>query len=511
MDGDGWLDLYVANLGDDDFRTFATAHHPGHYNLLFRNNGDLTFTEVSGDAGVRGGQIVMRNPNGTPILFEDPSTGNLFEGWDPTDEDDQGNQVGEPTAQTHAVTLFDYDDDGDQDLWVASDGDRLRVYRNDSIPGSIRFTDVSHAMGVDKVGSWMGFAVGDYDGDADLDVFVTNVGFHPITRELRIEPSGSCEYHMRFAWGTCYHALIRNQGVRDLSDYGTIGSFVDAAPSTHVVPSPLIPPASLEPANVIAEYELPSGLAAYDFGFGTTFFDYDNDGDQDLYWLGSTLSAGEGDRGSVFPSAGRLLRGDGRGSFEDITARARVLDIARVDYSVLDPADPNFDAIAQRIDPKFHENGKGVAHGDLNGDGYVDLIGTNSTSRLPQREAGRGPDQEVTQGPIFLWLNGGGDNNWLTLRLRGRMAIDGTGSNADGIGARVYLRSGDVSGGSTVQVQEVRAGSSYLSMDSVELEFGLGRGIVAEEIVIFWPSGRTQTLVGVEANQVLEVIEPPAE
>jgi hypothetical protein len=59
-----------------------------------------------------------------------------------------------------------------------------------------------------------------------------------------------------------------------------------------------------------------------------------------------------------------------------------------------------------------------------------------------------------------------------------------------------------------VQVQEVRAGSSYLSMDSLDLEFGLGRASLVDEIVIFWPSGVRQELSEVDVNQVLEIVEP---
>lgn len=102
-----------------------------------------------------------------------------------------------------------------------------------------------------------------------------------------------------------------------------------------------------------------------------------------------------------------------------------------------------------------------------------------------------------------MWMNPGGNNRWIALRLKGRMAIDGTGSNADGIGARVYI-----SAGGKTQVQEVRAGSSYLSMDSVELEFGLGRANNVDWVEVFWPSGRTQKLEDVAANQVLEILEP---
>ena len=89
------------------------------------------------------------------------------------------------------------------------------------------------------------------------------------------------------------------------------------------------------------------------------------------------------------------------------------------------------------------------------------------------------------------------------------MAVDGAGSNADGIGARVYLTAAPAEDSEpVVQVREVQAGSSYLSMDSIELEFGLGSASKVEEVNIFWPSGRTQTLTELDVNQVLKVTEP---
>ena len=116
---------------------------------------------------------------------------------------------------------------------------------------------------------------------------------------------------------------------------------------------------------------------------------------------------------------------------------------------------------------------------------------------------------EWLRGPIFLWMNGGGETHWVTLRLTGRTAIDGTGSNADGIGARVYAKT--TPRGQTeplIQVQEVRAGSSYLSMDSIDLEFGVGAAMVIEEITILWPSGRKQVLNDISVDQVIAMTEP---
>ena len=499
VNNDGWLDIFVGNLMDQDFRHFEDLNHPGHYNRLFINRGDLTFNDVTESAGVQGPQILMQHPDGSPVSYRHDETGDEYVGYDPATTDSQGNRVGEPTGQTHAALFFDYDDDGDQDLWVANDADRLHLYRNDSDSSSVRFTPVARSMGIDKVGAWMGFAVGDIDGDADLDVFVTNVGFHTLIQPPRQVPRGTCEYFGRFATGTCSHFLLSN---------GDGGKYIDVANSTIVEPSPWFPPLSLDPMTIHPGHQVPTGIAAYDFGFGATFFDYENDGDQDLYWFGSTMGRGGGPDGHIFPAAGRMMRGNNTGTFEDITVRARLLDITHVSYDGLED-DPltrtNPEALkARRIDRQLHENGKGLAHGDLNGDGFVDLIATNSSGDIYIPGLPGGPPATAARtGPLFVWINGHNANNWVTLRLKGRMAIDGTGSNADGIGARVYLTTGG-----RMQVQEVRAGSSYLSMDSVELEFGLGDNDLVGEIKIIWPSGRSQSIKDVDANQVLTVTEP---
>jgi hypothetical protein len=242
-----------------------------------------------------------------------------------------------------------------------------------------------------------------------------------------------------------------------------------------------------------------------DLSNGGCAADYDNDGDQDLYWMGSTSGRGDGPGGQVFPAAGRMLEGFGDGSFRDITIEAQLLDILGVDYSERGPDDPRNSLNARKMNPKYHENGKGLAHGDLNGDGFVDLIGTNSSG--PVWEGVIGTMTHV-DGPLFVWMNSGKHNNWINIRLRGRMAVDGTGTNADGIGARVFVKTQVEGEEPLLQIKEVRAGSSYISMDSLDLEFGIGRASMVERIVVLWPSGRRQVLEDVSADQSILIVEP---
>lgn len=463
VNNDGLNDLYVANREDlDSFHVDNPSQ--GNLNVMYLNKGELKFDEVAKEAGV----------------------------------------MGELTV-TWAVLFYDFDDDMDVDLWTAEDGGRLKVYRNDSTQTQVKFVPVERAMGIDKVGSWMGFALGDYDGDSDLDVFVTNIGYHPRLRPPPFDDSADCASVQRYEWGTCDHFLLKNGGLKYSPGFGVLGSYSDVAYSIVVEPSRLLPPLSLDPTRILNSWQVPTGLAAYDFGFGAVFFDMENDGDEDLYWLGSALGRGESRLGPAFPSAGRMLRNMYRGDYQDVTVETQLLAIEGVDYGVTDRKDPRFDADLQRISFKYHENGKGVASGDLNGDGYMDLIGTNGSGEYldPQGET-------ITKGgPIFVWINPGGERSWINLRLEGGGSSGGGLTNRDAIGARIYVTA-DIDGKDDLvtQVSEVMASSSFLSMSSLDQHFGLGIASKVDKVEVIWPSGVSQTIYDIPLNTTTLIAEP---
>jgi uncharacterized membrane protein YraQ (UPF0718 family) len=501
IDNDGWLDLYVGNRADQDFVRFDTSRHHGHYNTFFHNNGDLTFSDFTEEAGLKSPQIRMRDLDGNPITFPQPN-GAPFEGFDISVVDGAGNVVGDPAGQTWATAMFDHDSDGDLDLWIGDDGDRLKVYRNDSADDTILFTPIAEQLGIDQIGQWMGFAIGDYDGDGDLDVFVTNMGFQPLSRPRPAAPSADCAYYHSTNSGTCFHALIENR-VNEGSDSNRHGAFHFVTSQTSVVPSSLLPPASFGEEFQASDDSSISGIEAYEFGFGTAFFDMDNDADQDLYWLGSLGSRGEGPSGDVGTGFGRMLQNTGDASFRDITVESRTIDALAVDYSILDPHHHDFSASKQRLGPEYHENGKGVAVGDLNADGFIDVIGTNSNGETFNHDG----EQEIASGPLFVWMNGGGDNNWVGFKLRGRMQVDGTGSNADAIGAKITVSHISDSQEVITQTSEILGSSSFLSMSSLDSHFGVG-GADSVGVTVEWPSGRTATIENLSVNRRYEITEP---
>ncbi len=384
-DRDGLLDLYVT--GYVKYRHLADQRETLQYdveqpaginpssfeperNLLYRNNGNGTFTEVAARAGVSG---------------------------------DMGRSLGAVWA--------DFDDDGWPDLYVANDVSDNVLYWNRR-DGTFR--DISLAARVADYRGAMGLAVGDWDGDEDLDIFIT----HWIAQE---------------------NALYSNLR----SQLGARASYARAP---------------LQFMDEADRYGL--GQIALDYvGWGTSFFDYDNDGRLDLFVVnGSTLQQQDDPR-LLVPMTDQLFwnRGPDDGFYDVSSVSGEFFGRAYV--------------------------GRGAAFGDYDNDGDVDVFVVNNG------------------GPGVLLRNDGGNRRrWLMVKL------EGTQSNRSAVGARLRL----VAGG-TVQIREIGAQTSYLSHNSLVEHFGLGTVRAADTLEIRWPSGLRQIVLRPLANQILQVSEGAAD
>lgn len=364
--------------------------------------------------------------------------GGLQSGFSP----DTANQMFNPG--TFVIHLSDVDNDGRLDMFYLHDipGGIDYLHNDGNMTFSFRQQDI-----LNKHGGWMGIAGGDYDGDADIDYFITNVGCDFTTS---IVPNTVGSAHLQ-PNGTFYHKLLRNDA----------GVLSDVTAATSVVPSGPLPP-----ENAIGG----GGLAGTEFGFGTVWMDTDNRGVLDLYWTGDLITFIQA--GIIFNShgVGRFLENSGNGSFVDKTAERALFNIQ--------PDRPL--AFGQQ------DAARAVVAMDVNGDLNEDLIVTNSTVYGPPNSKHR------------LFLNPGvpGQHS-LTVRLQG------TTSNRFGIGARITATANGRS-----QAREVLTTVSAFSAVQPQAHFGFGASTLVDQVHVRWPSGKTSTLNNVAVDQILTVVEP---
>ena len=384
-DQDGYVDLVIVrhiheeNLDAIRGRDFASQVRPM---ALFHNNGDGTFTN-------RTSMLGDLTPN---QRTSGPSFGNVWgAGFQPT--------------------WLDFDNDGDPDLYVVNDFGEFAepnvLWRNDGPDGDggWTFTDISAESGTNAAIYGMGVAVGDYNLDGNLDLFITNLG----------------------------DAVL-------FSNNGDGMTFSGAGGRTGN-------PLSVDTGKFREQLRV---------SWGTVFFDYDNDGDEDLYVASGFLDDDPNNNRTEQPNL--LLRNDGDGGFTDVSSIS-----GAADWGI----------------------SRGVAYADFNGDGCLDLYVTNMG-----RSETRGERARLFQNQCD-W-----DNNWLIVKLVG------TESNRDGIGARVTLTAGGRS-----QIREVRAGSSSGSQNMLPVHFGLGKSPSVDSLTIRWPSGIVQTIEDVSPNQLMVIEE----
>jgi hypothetical protein len=412
-DNDGYPDIYVTNFGK---------------NILYHNNGDGTFTDVTAKAGVAAG------------------------GW------------------SVSAGFFDYDNDGKLDLFVTRYLDwsieKSKTCGNGKAtycpPGEFpaisnilyhnrgdgTFEDVSVASGIAaKKGHGLGVAFADYDGDGYADIFVAN----DVTNQFLFHNNGNGTFTET---GLESGAALTNDG-KMLSGMGVAFQDYDndGLPDLLVTQLPHQPYVVYhnEGRGVFSAQELESGFGALSgkvSGWGVGLEDFDNDGWKDSFIVqGHVFDNVESYDSSLSYREPPLLALNRNGHFEKADAGSNV-------------------PVA----------GRGAAFGDLNNDGWIDVV-TTSLGDRPQ-----------------FYLNRGGKAHWLTITLRG------TKSNRDGFGARVQIGK---------QVRFATAAGSYLSSNDKRLHFGLGSADSAT-VEIRWPSGIHQVVRGVKADQFIVIEESPA-
>ncbi len=489
------------------------------------------------------------------------------------------------------LALFDYDGDGDVDIYFlngaplegteVSGVPKNALYRND---GNWKFTDVTDRAGVGDTGFGLGVCTGDYDNDGDQDLFLNNYGRNVLYRN---KGDGTFEDVTQLAGVAGGHKVGAGANFLDFDGDGDLDLFVSnylvftyenhVPRSSRGVPKYAGPRDYPPETNTLyrnngdgtfTDVSRESGIAAHrGWGMGTICWDYDRDGDTDIY-VANDVSANflfQNDGTGKFQEVGLLAGvafdiggveqasmgvdcGDynndglpdlhvtsyqaelatlyknlGGGWFEDVTLATRAgagtlpyvtWGNALVDFDndgdrdlfvacghiqdnieryddtstyhtknvlLMNAGNEKFvnisDAAGDGLAVKL--SSRGAAFDDLDGDGDVDAVILNS-----RRE------------PTVLRNDSPGKNHWIQIRLRG------TKTNRDGVGARVKVVAGDLT-----QVDEIHSGRGYQSDFGLRLYFGLGRRRRVDRIEVRWIGGEVDVVENVEVDQVLTIVE----
>jgi enediyne biosynthesis protein E4 len=489
-DNDGWMDIYFVNSGPCDF---FTPTRPVR-NALYRNNRDGTFTDVTEKAGVAGGGYGMGvavgdyNADGFPdlyvtqygrsILYRNNGDGTF------TDVTEKAG-VAAPGWASSAV-WFDYDNDGRLDLFVCRfvDFDKSKHHRcgAPNIPalagqaeycyprvyspmaswlfhnnGDGTFTDVSQKVGItDNPGKSWGAVATDINNDGWLDLFVAN---DTVANFLFVNRQGRRFEEIGFTSGVAYGEggkARSGMGVdsADFNQDGWMDLFVTNL--NHELYAFYLN----KHDETFDDIAGPSGIANATklmSGWGIKFFDYDNDGNLDLL-----IANGHPDD---------LIEK----IYDTVTYREPLLLFRNTGKGLVN--------VSRESGPIFSRqlSGRGLALGDFNNDGAVDVLISNNDA-----------------APVLLKNNAGLGNHWLGINLVGKSC------NRDAVGARISWQAGDLKR-STMKI----SGGSYLSSCDPRIVLGIGRRSKIDWVEVRWPRPSTsvQRYIDLPVDRYVSLVE----
>ncbi|MGC2181807.1 MAG: CRTAC1 family protein [Terriglobales bacterium] len=430
------LGVAVGDYDNDGFEDlFITAVGQSH---LFHNNGNGTFTDVTKAAGLwgpnefstsaawvdydRDGRLDLVVANyvqwseqgdlyctldGTHKSYCTPESykGTSMRLWHNLgggkfEDATKKTGLGDSTSKSLGIAILDYNGDGWPDILVANDTQPNKLYLNKR-DGTFEERGVTAGIGFSEDGvarAGMGVDAADYDRSGHPSVLISNFANQMVS-------------------------LYHNEGN---------GLFVDEAPQSEVGRATLVT-----------------------LGFGCFFFDYDNDGWQDIFVADGHIEdqIERVQKRVSYAEPPHLFRNLGGGKFTEVTAQMGTVFAA----------------------PKV---ARAAAYADIDNDGFLDVLLTTNA------------------GPAYLFHNQGGTNHSLRVKLLG------TKSNRDGIGAVIR-----VSAGGDKQWKMLRSGSSYLAQSELVLTFGLGPSMKADSVEIQWPSGQVDKLSNLNAGQAVTIEE----
>jgi enediyne biosynthesis protein E4 len=481
---DSFLDIFLVN------GTTLAGFPPGQEptNHLYQNNGDGTFKDVTqkanlvrtgwgqgacaGDYDNDGNDDLVVTYYGQNVLYRNTGKGSF------ADVTEKAGLLLKATRWNTGCSFLDYDKDGNLDLFVANyinldlkrsmskssencvwkgipvfcgpqglpPGTNM-LYRN---RGDGTFVDVSEKSGITIPGNSYSFTplVSDYDNDGWPDIYVASDSTANI---LYHNDRNGTFTDIGLLSGTAYNRDGKEQGGMGVSaaDYDGDGFFDIVKTNFDGDTSTLY---HNNGDGSFFDVTLPAGLGrnTHFVGWGTGFFDIDNDGWKDIFMV----------NGHIYPEVDRyrlertyrqdrqIFWNSRKGKFLDISSQAGP--------AILD-----------------RRSSRGAALGDLDNDGSLEIV-INNMNELPS-----------------LLKNLGEKENWILIKTAGKQ------SNRNGIGARVAVITGKHR-----QIDEVRSGGSYLSQSDLRLHFGLGPAVKVDRVEVLWPSGKKEFFKDLKAGQI---------